>query len=367
MVDPASWPGTVAGARTTGEDDMRAARFTAVAALATLATAAVCLSRLAREVSRRERFVAEHVAPELRSRFLLVPIPAINLPVARLLRRMPLGRLVTLPEGVRAEVRTAYRLGREPVAVHVYEPEDRARPSGALLWIHGGGFLIGAPEMGQPFGGRVAKELGVLVVSVGYRLAPEHPFPAPLEDCYTGLRWVHDHADELGIDRDRIAVGGESAGGGLAATLVQLAHDRGEVPVCFQLLVYPMVDDRTTLRDDHGTTGVVGWDPGSNRVAWTAYLGRPPVAGSAPEYAVAARRADLTGLPSAWIGVGDIDLFHDEDVEYAERLRAAGVDVELHVVPGMPHGADNSATPSPLMRRLNDAKVEALRRALVRQ
>lgn len=345
---------------------MRAARLTAIAALATLAAGAVGLNRFARRIARRRRFVAQHVAPELRSRFLLVPIPPVNLPVARLLRRVPLGRLAPLPEGVRAEVRTAYMLGREPVTVHVYEPAGRARPSGALLWIHGGGYLFGAPEMGQPFGGRVAKELGVLVVSVDYRLAPEHPFPAPLEDCYTALRWVHDHADELGIDRDRIAVGGESAGGGLAATLVQLAHDRADVPVCFQLLVYPMTDDRTTLRDDHGTAGVVGWDPGSNRVAWTAYLGRSPVAGSAPEYAAAARRADLTGLPPAWIGVGDIDLFHDEDVAYAERLRAAGVEVELHVVAGMPHGADAAASHSPLMRELNDAKVEALRRALVR-
>jgi acetyl esterase/lipase len=344
---------------------MRAARLTVIAAVTTLAAGAVGVNRLARAVARRRRFVAEHVAPELRSRFLLIPIPAVNLPVARLLRRVPLARFAPLPPGVRKEVRTAYLLGREPVRVDLYEADDRARPSGVLLWIHGGGYLFGAPEMGQPFGGRLAEELGVLVVSVDYRLAPEHPFPAPLEDCYTALRWVHALADELGVDRGRIAVGGESAGGGLAACLAQLAHDRGEVPVCFQLLVYPMADDRTTLREDLGTTGVVGWDPGSNLVGWTAYLGRAPVAGSAPEYAVAARRADLTGLPPAWIGVGDVDLFHAEDVEYAERLRAAGVDVELRVVEGMPHGGDGS-TSSPLMREFNDAKVAALRRALVR-
>ncbi|MCA1783574.1 MAG: alpha/beta hydrolase [Intrasporangiaceae bacterium] len=343
---------------------MRAKRLAALAALGAGVFGAI---RVGREITSRTRYVDEHVAPELRSPLLMVPLPTVSLRAIRLLRKMPLGRLFSLPPGVRAQVRTAYVSGREPVAVHLYEPRHRTLPSGVLLWIHGGGYLFGSAEMGQSFGGRVARELGVLVVSVEYRLAPEHPFPAPLADCYTALRWVHDRAEELGVDPERIAVGGESAGGGLAATLVQLAHDRGEVPVCFQLLVYPMTDDRTALRADHGDTGRVGWDPQSNLFGWTSYLGRPPVADSAPEYAVAARREDLTGLPPAWVGVGDIDLFHDEDVEYAERLRAARIDVELHVVPGMPHGADTSAPDTPLMREFTDRKVAALRRFLVRE
>jgi acetyl esterase/lipase len=220
--------------------------------------------------------------------------------------------------------------------------------------------------MGHEFCGRVARELGALVVSVDYRLAPEHPFPTPLEDTYTGLRWLHAQARELGVDPARIAIGGESAGGGLAASLAQVTLDRNEVPVRFQLLVYPMLDDRTVLRPDHGDAGDFIWDPRSNRFAWTSYLGRAPVADGAPLYAAAARREDLTGLPSAWIGVGSIDLFHREDVTYAERLQDAGVAVELLVIPGMYHGADGfpGVAKSPSMTRFNQSKLDALRAAL---
>ncbi|MGA8048112.1 MAG: alpha/beta hydrolase [Dermatophilaceae bacterium] len=344
---------------------MHVRRILAGIALTKLAVFAVGGALLARSMLRRRRLVDELVAPDLRSPILLLPTPVPNMAVVRLVRRIPMGSALPLPPGVNTKVRTAYVRGREPVAVHLFEPMNRTRPTGVLYWIHGGGYLFGTPEMSQPFAGRVATELGVLVAAVDYRLAPEHPFPVPLEDCYTGLRWLHDNAEQLGIDPERIVVGGDSAGGGLAATLTQLAHDRGEVPVRLQLLVYPMLDDRTCLRADHGDTGRLGWDPTSNRFGWTSYLGRAPVAGLAPEYAVAARRENLTGLPPAWIGVGGIDLFHDEDVAYAERLRAAGVDVELHVVPGMPHGADVALPDAPSMQAFTDAKVEALRRVLV--
>ncbi|KAB7745774.1 alpha/beta hydrolase fold domain-containing protein [Nostocoides sp. F2B08] len=339
---------------------MRARPILAGIALTKLVVAGL----LTRSILRRRRAVEELVAPDLRSPMLYLPTPVPNATVLRLVRRIPLGSVLPLPAGVTTKVRTAYVRGREPVAVHLYEPENRTGPTGVLYWIHGGGYLFGTPEMVQPFAGRVATELGVLVAAVDYRLAPENPFPTPLEDCYTGLRWLHDNAERLGIDPQRIAVGGDSAGGGLAAALVQLAHDRGEVPVRHQMLVYPMLDDRTCLRSDHGDTGRVGWDPTSNRFGWTSYLGRAPIGGLAPEYAVAARRTNLAGLPPAWIGVGSIDLFHDEDVEYAERLRAAGVDVELHVVPGMPHGADVAMPDAPSMKAFTDAKVDALRRVL---
>jgi acetyl esterase/lipase len=339
---------------------MRVRPILAGIALAKLAVAGL----LARSVLRRRRLVEELVAPDLRSPMLYLPTPVPNLAVVRLLRRIPLGKALPLPAGVTAKVRTAYVRGREPVAVHLFEPENRTGPTGVLYWIHGGGFLFGTPEMAQPFAGRVATELGVLVVAVDYRLAPENPFPVPLEDCYTGLRWLHDNAERLGVDPHRIAVGGDSAGGGLAASLAQLAHDRREVPVRLQLLVYPMLDDRTCLRADHGDTGRIGWDPTSNRFGWTSYLGRAPIDGLAPEYAVAARRTNLAGLPPAWIGVGTLDLFHDEDVRYAQRLRDAGVDVELHVVPGMPHGADVAMPHAPSMQTFTGAKLEALRRAL---
>ena len=221
----------------------------------------------------------------------------------------------------------------------VYEPAGRVRPGGALLWIHGGGMIMGTPEVSHHLCSLMARELGIVVVSARYRLAPEHPFPAGLDDCAAALRWLLSSADPLGIDRARVAVGGESAGGGLAATLAQRATDEG-LPLAFQLLVYPMLDDRTAVRTDHAGRGRLVWTPRSNAWAWKAYLGHRPGAEEGRPYAAAARRQDLTGLPPAWIGVGDLDLFHDEDVEYARRLAASGVPVDLHVQPGMPHGLD---------------------------
>ena len=246
----------------------------------------------------------------------------------------------------------------------MYDVPDRPRPSGALLWIHGGGFVLGHPAYYHDVCSRLVAELGIVVVSVDYRLAPENPFPAGLEDCYTALAWLHSSAAELGVDPARVAVGGDSAGAGLSAALAQLAHDRGEVPVRFQLLIYPMLDDRTVLRTDHVGTGTFVWSPTSNRFGWTCYLGHPPQAGPERPYAAAARRGDLGGLPPAWIGVGDIDLFHAEDVAYAGRLTAAGVPCELVVVPGMYHGADGLVSGVPSMTAFRDGATEALRAAL---
>jgi acetyl esterase/lipase len=269
--------------------------------------------------------------------------------------------------GVLHEVQEAALPGRKPVLMHVYRSSQHDdQLCGALLWIHGGGFVFGTPAMGHHFCSRVAQELGVVVVSVDYRLAPEHSFPQPLEDSYTGLLWLRNQADHLGLDTSRIAIGGESAGGGLAASLAQLSLDRGEVDVCFQLLVYPMLDDRSVLRSDHADTGDFVWDPRSNQFGWTAYLGRPPIIYDAPPYAAAARRKDLSRLPSTWIGVGTIDLFHEEDVDYAAKLREAGVAVQLVVVPGMYHGADGfpRVSKSSTMVSFNQSKLDALRTAI---
>lgn len=307
------------------------------------------------------------VAEDLRAPVMFLPLHLTSATITRFVRTMPAPEFA-FPPAIRHEVRTVPgRDGRPDVRVHLYQRSDRTPPSGVLYWIHGGGFVIGTPEMGHPFCSRVAAELNVLVVSVDYRLAPENPFPEGIEDCYTGLVWVRDHADELGVDPARIAVGGDSAGGGLAACLAQLAHDRSEVELCFQLLVYPMLDDRTVLRSDHRGTGAFIWIPASNRFGWTSYLGRPPIWESAPSYAAAARREDLSGLPPAWIGVGDIDLFHAEDVAYADRLAAAGVATDLLVVPGMYHAADAFPGPadSPSMVAFDRAKVDALRGALL--
>ena len=211
---------------------------------------------------------------------------------------------------------------------------------------------------------RYARELGISVASVDYRLAPGQPFPAGLEDGYAALTWLQSHADELGIDGTRMAIGGASAGGGLAASLVQMTHDRGEIrPVC-QLLVYPMLDDRTALRTDLGETDHLAWNRASNRFAWQSYLGTAHGARQVPAYAVPARRAELSGLPPAWIGVGTLDLFHDEDLAYARGLKASGVDCEALVVPGAFHGFDVFAPEAPVVEAFRASQIAALRRYL---
>ena len=297
-------------------------------------------------LAARSHRLARPVAPELRGPRTYLPLFVNNRVVLAAARR-----LLENPSQVRAGVemeqhRIEGPAGAPSVSVFVYTPAQGGAGAsggraGAVLWTHGGGFVAGKAHVDHALCSRMAAELGCVVVSVDYRLAPEDPFPAGLEDCYAALRWTASHADEWGFDSSRIAVAGASAGGGMAASLAQLALDRGEVPLVFQLLVYPMLDDRTTLRREHDGRGRHVWTPRSNRWAWTQYLGREPQAATAAPYAAAARREDLTGLPPAWIGVGDLDLFHDEDLAYAERLRAAGVECETHVVPGMFHGADD--------------------------
>lgn len=319
---------------------------------------------LARALHKRHREITGTVPPELRTPLLYPRVTRIPAALAGSTPRFDTGRLFPLPDGVSRVIRTAELPGREPVAIHLYEPLSRKRPSGVLVMIHGGGYVLGSAAISQSSGGRIALELGVLVVSVEYRLAPTHPFPAPLEDCYTALKWVHQNAAELGIDTQRIAIAGDSAGGGLAAALAQLAHDRAEVPVSFQALSYPMLDDRTVFRSDHGGTGRFIWTPELNRYGWTSYLGQAPTVDPAPEYAVPARREDLSGLPPAWIGVGDLDLFHEENVAYAQRLSEAGVDVELHEVPGMAHAMDRFRADAPSTKAFTESQIDALRRAI---
>lgn len=313
-----------------------------------------------KHVAARRRALSE-VPAELRRPMLHVPLNITNTLTLAVVRRLTR----TLDPPLRGEVRAERRTTTTTPAVDVvvYEHPERSTPSGALLWIHGGGTILGTPELSHPWCSQVADELGTLVVSVDFRLAPENPFPAGLDDCYEALRWLHDNATDLGVDPARIAVGGDSAGGGMAAALAQRAHDDG-LPVCFQLLVYPMLDDRTTLRDDHERRGTFTWTPASNHFAWSAYLGRTPQEREDRPYAAASRRADLTGLAPAWIGVGDLDLFWSEDIDYAHRLRRAGVACELRVEPGMYHGADILVETSPAMTAFQTSKLDALRRAL---
>ena len=255
---------------------------------------------------------------------------------------------------------TERRIGTPPFLVTVTTPIGDGGRRPAVLYIHGGGMVLGSPHTEAVGSGRMARELDAVVVSPDYRLAPEHPFPAPLDDCMTALRWMRDNADELGIDPDRIAVTGSSAGGGLSAAVAQRAHDEG-IALRAQALVYPMIDDRTALRDDHGGRGRFLWTHASNRFGWTAYLGREPRMSDAPEYAAPARRVDLSGLAPAWVGVGDLDLFHDESVAYAARLTECGVPCELVTVPGMYHGADGLAGKTPAMQEFRRSVMDHLR------
>ncbi len=321
------------------------------------------VSALGMYATRRKRDL-EQVPADMRSPMLYLPFEVRNRPSLEVARRLRLGEAPPDPAvGISTRV---ISIGDAPeVPVFVYEPPVRKRASGALLYIHGGGYVSGRAAGYHANCARIAKQLGVLVVNVDYRLAPEHRFPAGLDDCYAALLWMHKTAGELGIDPERIAVGGDSAGGGLAAGLAQLAHDRGVVPVCFQLLIYPMLDDRTAAASEFPGRGKFVWTVASNRFGWASYLGRPAGASFAPAYAVPARREDLSGLPPAWIGVGTLDLFHDEDVEYGRRLQAAGVSCEVQVVPGMYHGADVlAAAHSTAMHDFTDGLDEALRRAI---
>ncbi len=234
----------------------------------------------------------------------------------------------------------------------------------AVLHIHGGGFIAGSAADSRRDIQELASNHDCIAISVDYRLAPETPFPGALEDNYTALFWMYTHAEELGIDRSRIAIKGESAGGGHAAALAIAARDRGEVPLCLQVLIYPMLDDRT------GSTvpvppyiGHYMWTAASNRFGWTSLLGKAAGSTQPPTGSVPARVQNLAGLPSAWIGVGSIDLFANEDLEYGRRLMEAGVSTELHLVPGGYHGFDIFVPQAPLSVAFTEGWNAALSRA----
>jgi len=252
------------------------------------------------------------------------------------------------------------------VAVRIYTTTSdgggaaTGRPG--IVWIHGGGYMFGTGLGEDPRLARWCDAIDAVAVSVEYRLAPEHPYPAPLDDCYAALAWTVQHAAELGIDPARIAVAGASAGGGLAAALALLARDRGEHSIAYQLLIYPMIDDRMSTASSSLDTVI--WTTKANALGWRAYLGHEPGAADVPAYAAASRADDLAGLPPAWIGVGALDVFRDENIEYAQRLLAAGVPAELHVYPGAPHGFESICPDAAVARQCQSDIDAALRRAL---
>ena len=290
----------------------------------------------------------DEIHPDLRRVARFAPRQIVYPWSLPLLRRLPVANrssddgvdVVDLPSGAGARL---------------YRPTAAAAPTAALLWIHGGGYLLGSPEQDDALCRRYVQRLGIVVAAARYRLAPEHPYPLPLEDCYTVLTWL---AGLPGVDADRIAIGGASAGGGLTAALSFLARDRGEVSPVLQVLSYPMLDDRT-VGPELDKPGFRLWNTRSNRFGWTSYLG-----GADPAVAVPARRTDLAGLAPAWLGVGTLDLFCAEDLAYAARLNAAGVECEVHEVPGAFHGFDGLAPKAAVSQAYFDSTCASLRRAL---
>lgn len=227
--------------------------------------------------------------------------------------------------------------GRLPMVVLSHK--DRTELVPGIIWIHGGGYTTGFASMAYlSCGAMLARKYGAVVVSPDYRLAGEAPYPAALNDCYAALLWMYRHAEELGIDRQRIVVGGESAGGGLAAALCILARDLGEIPVCLQLPLYPMLDceDTPSSRDNYGLV----WDTRRNHHGWSKYLGRLYRTDAVPAYASPARATDFSGLPPAFTFVSEGEPFRDETLTFAERLREAGVPAEAKVYPGSTHAFD---------------------------
>jgi acetyl esterase/lipase len=265
--------------------------------------------------------------------------------------------------------------GAPEVRLWIVDPAPLEKGKPLLLHMHGGGFMMTDPNL-MPRLQEIATDCHCVVVSVDYRLAPETRYPGSLEDNYAALKWVHAHAAELGIDRSRIAVGGESAGAGHAASLAIHALDRNkrdrsepdrkkeEVPICFQLLIYPALDDRTG--SSHPAPPAIGhflWTASANRLAWSSLLGVPAGSSKVPVAAVPARVASVAGLPPAWIGVGAIDLFVEEDMEYARRLVHAGVATELLVMRGAFHGFDLLVPDAEASKQFSASWKSALRKA----
>jgi acetyl esterase/lipase len=229
--------------------------------------------------------------------------------------------------------------------------------------MHGGGHVIGDLDQDDRLLSGIVAQTGAVCVSIDWRRAPENPFPAAIEDCYSGLLWLHEHGEQLGADRERIVVGGASSGGGLAAGLALLARDGGEVPIDRQMLIYPMLDDRARTTSSRAVTHPRVWNRESNRLAWAAYLG-DQYGGAVSPYAAPSRADDLSGLPPAWIATAELDLFVDENIEYAQRLMNAGVSTELHVYPGAVHGFDLFNPQADVSRRYVAERDTAFRRAL---
>lgn len=276
--------------------------------------------------------VKDLLDPELRSVLSAFEMPALDAASVAAMRSS-----FQNPELSDAVTRTERVVPGDPtVRVRVHRATGATGLLPGIVSFHGGGYVIGTYDLDDATFDRWCPSLGVVGVAVDYRLAPETPYPGAVDDCYAALRWTHEHAEELGIDAGRLGIHGISAGGGLAAAVALMARDRAEVPVAFQLLDCPMLDDRQTTSSILAE-GLWVWNAESNAFGWRSYLGALYGSDEVPAYAAPVRATDLAGLPPTCVVVGSIDGFRDEDVEYAQRLNRAGVPCELHVIAGLPH------------------------------
>jgi acetyl esterase len=254
--------------------------------------------------------------------------------------------------------------GSPDITVRVYIPKERQTSIPGLLYIHGGGFTVGNLESEHGLAGEFSRELGIVVVSVDYRLAPEDPYPAGLNDCYAALLWMHASAAGLGIDPARIGICGQSAGGGLAAGLALMARDKHGPDICFQALGIPELDDRLDTPSMISFTDTPLWNRPSAIISWECYLGSiKPGSPDVPIYAAPARATDLSGLPPAYVTAMEFDPLRDEDILYALKLLQAGVAVELHTYPGTFHGS-GIIPHAAVSQRYNQDVLGAVRRGL---
>jgi acetyl esterase/lipase len=280
--------------------------------------------------------------PDIASVISMIPLPTID---ASNLADVRGASLAPPPELSDKVERTEYVIPGDggdndhDITVRVHRPVGVAGALPCVYSIHGGGYIIGSIDMDDAKFDRWCNEFGVVGISVDYRLSPETTYPGPLEDCYRGLKWAYDNHKMLGIDQHRIGITGVSAGGGLCAGLGLLARDRAEVPLIFQLLDCPMIDDTQTTPSSQ-LDDLAIWSHGSNTFGWQSYLGALYGTDDIPMYAAAARATDLSGLPPTYVCVGAVDGFRDEDIAYATRLNQAGIETELHVYPGAPHGVE---------------------------
>ncbi|MGG6310636.1 alpha/beta hydrolase [Paenibacillus macerans] len=301
------------------------------------------------------------VVPELKQGLTLSP--PFHLPEDLAQARMMPPVSTSRSEQVRITDRQIVGAGGQQMLLRVYEPivrDGEALP--ALLWFHGGGYILGHPDVDDGICQSFVEAAGCVVFSPDYRLAPEHPFPAGMEDCYAALVWIAGNATELHIDINRIAIGGPSAGGGMTAAMALLARDRSGPAICYQMPLYPMIDDRNITPSSHEITNPAVWNRANNLAAWKMYLGEH-ANGEISPYAAPSRARSLAGLPPTYTCVGQLDPFRDETIEYVARLARDGVDVEFQLYPGCYHGFEHTVPHAEISLRARNGYLHALARA----